>query len=220
MTAQTDLELELALYATQIPFRALVMMEAMGVSRVTVARLWGAGDLGLAWMDVARDFWEPEGREARAVIAVRDHDGALLDICAIRSSDPDSWAVRTGDGWALGLDAFHRAWCDGAGALRIFGTPMAWLSGFSFCPTASLHEGGSPVSPTALLHEGRASPGICVLDWSDAAVGHLRSLGPAVTLLAENAAAAAALRDALRWRGLPGVEVKRAGHVENGRQAA
>ena len=78
---------------------------------------------------------------------------------------------------------------DGAGPLRICGTPLGWL-----------RAGG----PWARAISGL--PAICVVDWRAGAVSALRALGPAVTLVADDAAAAAALRELLKFDGLPGVE--------------
>lgn len=190
MTAALDLQAEMAAAALAVKFRSLEWLAAQGVPRPTIARLYGAGDLGVtqaAWGQSG--LWEPGGGTAHLVLAVRDREGEIEDMLVFRAADPDRWAQRRGAAWLLGADQFHRVrWLDGAGPLRIFGTPLAWLQA-GCC-------------------------GICVLDWCSEAVTALRGLGPAVTLVAEDEGAAVALLDLLRWRDLPGVEVSGRGAAQ------
>lgn len=193
-----DIEQELADYALAVPYAAMQLLEAFGTPRSTIARAYGAGWLGMARCSVSRGLWEPDGDARRLVLAVHDEHGDLIDLLAISSTDRDFWAMRRGDGWLLGAARFHHLrHVDMAGPMRIFGTPLDWLK-----------AGGWFAE----------QPAICVLDWTKSAIAALRELGPAVTLVAEDRAAAEALREVLRFRDLPGIEVQLPGN--RGRMAA
>ena len=138
----------------------------------------------------AGGLFEFDGPDAALLIAVREH-GQVIDVCAARSAAPDEWAVLRGDGWLLGHDAFLRCQLDGEGSLRVRGNPIDWLRG--------------------------GCVGICVLDWSAAALGALRGLGPKVTLICDEPQAAQRLGAVLAWEGLPKVGV--AGTVSEMRAA-
>ena len=96
-------------------------------------------------------------------------EGVLTDLCAVRSAEPSSWWLRTGNGWALGLERGLNQWTwhspasvDTDGKVRhqvgkpthIFSNPLDWLQG--------------------------AGEGLCLLDWSAAEVRYLDVL-PEVT---------------------------------------
>lgn len=192
---RADLESELAAAAVQLPFAALEMLWGMGADRRFAARLSGLGDLGLARVELAADgaSWMPEGPDRRLMIAVRDRDGDLIDIVAVASHRRDQWALRTGDGWALGMDqldetlqARDEAQAHAAGGkparvvrLRIWASPFDWLA-----------AGGR---------------GLCVLDWGLPALTALRALGERVVLEVD-AGAQERLRALLAHGGLPRVE--------------
>lgn len=65
-------------------------------------------------------------------------DGELIDLCAFRSSQPDEWLMRVGNGWALGLHKGIGAYMWGVPP-HIFRTPLDWMRG--------------------------GCRGLCVLDW-------------------------------------------------------
>jgi hypothetical protein len=55
-------------------------------------------------------------------------EGVIVDIVAFDPADPDFWALRTGNGWALGADAVTEAashWDDKP--LKMHATPFDWL---------------------------------------------------------------------------------------------
>lgn len=173
------LEAEMAVAIHQVTFPTVKRLADLGAPMTTVARLYGWGDLGIARVQVGHDgFWEWEGSEPRLMLAVRE-SGYLVDIIALRSGDQNSWALRTGAGWLLGFDRFLRVQVEGEGVLRLFGTPIDWLLG--------------------------DRDGICVLDWTEEAVGMLRGLGPHAVLLADDRKAAERLTKALSRGGLPQV---------------
>lgn len=185
-----DLEMEMATACAAMPVSAFRQVLALGADQRFAARLHGAGDLGAARVSLSRDgaSWEPEGEAPRLLLAVREW-GELLDVVALSSGCRDEWALRTGDGWALGIDRLHdvehardlaiaeerrvRA------KLRLFANPFDWLA-----------AGGD---------------GLCVLEWGTMALCSLRSLGEGVTLVVEPQAKEK-LRALLAWGGLPRVE--------------
>lgn len=176
------LEAELAEAAHALPFGAVRLLEAMGVPIGVVGQMTGAGALGRVRASIGKGGrWEPaEDGEPRLIVAVREQ-GVLVDLAALSSSERDSWALRTGEGWLLGFEHFHAAQLGGADRLRLFGNPVDWMA-----------AGGE---------------GICVLDWSRAALSALRGLGSDVAIACDNDGAAEALTNALRWGGLPRVAV-------------
>lgn len=182
-----DLEAEQLRMAAAMPFAGVRALLDLGSPAPFLAGLCSAGALGRARVRVERGGrWIPDpAGSPRLILAVRDGAGELIDQVALASAEPDSWALRTGDGVLLGEDRLQRAIVDqSAGhkvALRLFSRPLDWLAG-----------GGA---------------GICVLDWNAQALGALRGCGETVTLLADDAATAGALREALRWGALPEVAV-------------
>lgn len=189
------LESELLAAAADMPFGAFKMLLALGAERGFAARLRGAGDLGVARVEVSADgaTWEPGGATQRLLLGVRDAGGELIDVVALASHRRDEWALRTGDGWALGLDRLAEAEqardeallraapgkAPRAVHLRVFSSPFDWLA-----------AGGA---------------GICVLDWSAMALTSLRALGERVVLDVD-AGAQERLRQMLAHGGLPRVE--------------
>lgn len=193
---RTDLDIELAQAAAAMPWAAVLQLEALGVHRRTTAQL--AGSIGTAKVELASDgaSWVPGGPDPRLIVAVRDAEGALIDLVAIASHCRDEWALRTGDGWALGLGALAEAAQarDEAAArasegskrrqvtVRLHGTPLDWLAA--------------------------ECSGICVLDWGPLALTALRSLGEGVTIQTDPGAQDR-LKALLAHGGLPRVEAAR-----------
>lgn len=188
MGGAADLDRALLEASARMPFAAMQRLVAMGADRRFVARLHGAGDLGVAQVAVTSAGWEPVGPDRRLLLAVR-RDGELIDAAALASHSRDEWALRTGHGWALGMDLIDDAHRALAGEqkrlrLRLYGTPFDWLAG-----------GGD---------------GLCVLDWSQAALMELRLLGERVTIEV-SPGAAERLKAMLAYGGLPRVTETRNG---------
>lgn len=158
---------EAELMAQEMRWPAVAALIGMGVPRPVLGALCGAGDLALAQVTLHRDgTFSFGGPDRRLILAVRDGFGVLDDLVALSSTSADEWALRHRAGVLLGedvlLDIEGRAAVHGRAAVRLFGTPLAWLRG-----------GGE---------------GICVLDWGMAALSRLRSLGEGVTLVCDSGA--------------------------------
>lgn len=170
-------EMRALLNLHQIPFSAVKVLDEMGVPRILLAQLCGAGDLILANVDLSGDGsrFDFGGPTRRLILAVRAH-GVLIDMVALSSTHENEWALYRGDADFMGDDLIDRAIACEWRELRLFSTPMAWLRG-----------GGR---------------GVCVLDWNRHALGALRGLGAGVTLVVD-AGAKAKLQAMLTHGGLP-----------------
>lgn len=185
MTFGRDLfnPVERELMAGEMRWPAVEALIAMGVPRGFLGGLIGAGDLAVGQVELERGgTFAFGGPDRRLILAVRDGFGVLDDLVAIASHNADEWALRHRAGVLLGEDvllaAEGRAAVHGRAELRLFGTPLAWL-----------RAGGE---------------GVCVLDWGRAALGRLRALGEAVTLVCD-AGAGVRLKAMLAVGGLPTV---------------
>ncbi len=94
-------------------------------------------------------------------------DGELVDIVAFRSSHPNNWLLRTGPGWALGVERGleRHTWGD---QVSLALSPLEWLQ-----------QGAS---------------GLCVLDWAAPEVHYLTEVPH---LVCSTEGVAALLRSAL-----------------------
>lgn len=178
----TDLEREMLAAAAAMPFSAVRKLIAMGADRHFAAQLTGAGDLGIGQVTISRAGWEPHGPDRRLLLSVR-RLGALIDVVALASHVRDEWSLRTGLGWALGMDAIDDAQAALARdekriRVRLHATPFDWLA-----------AGGD---------------GLCVLDWCAASLSELRLLGERVTIEVAPGTGAR-LKAMLAYGGLPRV---------------
>lgn len=129
-------------------------LRSLGVGLDTIAKM-GAEFYPFGIVKAApcgQGLYQPGEGVSHIVLPVV-HDGALVDLCAFRSTNPDEWRLRTGNGWALGLEEGVGRWVwnspgdPGASPPKhpvgcpphIFGSPLDWLRG--------------------------DCSGICVLDW-------------------------------------------------------
>lgn len=173
----TDLGLEFGYRSLMLPFAIVRHLVSIGVPAPFVAQLTGAGDLARARIALGdHGMFDWDGDTIALLLAVRDQ-GAVIDVCAVRSSEPEEWHLLNGEGWLLGDEWLHAAQIGTVSRLRLFGNPFEWLRG--------------------------AGAGICLLDWSREAIGALRSLGDGVTLTCDDDGAAERLRQILTWGGLP-----------------
>lgn len=133
------LENELRAAAFAVEPVHLDRIRALGVSWATIGELgrnhYGFGVARVC--DAGDGLYYPGAGEPGLILPIYE-DGELVDLCAIRSRDPLNWFLRTGFGWALGLE-------EGLGR-HTWGEPV---------PMA--------VSPLEWLQ--RSAEGLCILDW-------------------------------------------------------
>lgn len=155
-----ELRREMAGFGLSMP--AFNRVLGLGVPAKALGQLTGAGDLAAGRVALSRDGsrFEPEGPDARLLVLVREQ-GIPTDIVALATHDPDQWALRRGEGWCLGFDAWHACRIGQRHELRVHATPIAWLQ--SGCD------------------------GMCILDWRFG-LGHLRDLGEEVLLRCDHGA--------------------------------
>lgn len=128
-------------------------MEVLRGHGIPAAELFGESLVGAANIEIGRnDFWAPSDSGVRAAIIPAMEDGAVLDLIAVRPSQPDVWYVRVGNCWALGMDEITdaRHSLDHSHSIVLHATPLDWL-----------RAGGR---------------GVCVVDWTDDARMTLRDL--------------------------------------------
>ena len=175
-------------------YRGCRRLEALGVPGRFVAVLGARLAIGQARVALCGrgTLWEPEGPDARLLLACFD-EGGLCDVAAGSTSSPDQVALRLGVGWCLGFDRIEDAeravLAERRVRLRVFADPMEWLR-------------AGPSSSSEAIGQFK-SPGIVVLDWA-AALPRLRMLGERVTLECD-AGAGEQLRARLKVGGLPRV---------------
>lgn len=195
-----DLDADLAMAREGMTFAACLALDAMGVPRGMIAELTGAGEIGRLRVRETASRWEPDETGAwRLILPVRDAAFEIVDLVAIASSDADRWTLRTGDGVMLSpwlIAEADLAACEAA-MRRADGLPLAE----ELRAALTVRLLANPIA--WLAAEGK---GICVLDWRPAALSALRGLGPEVTLLADDGAAAQRLHELLQWGGLPEIK--------------
>ena len=102
-------------------------IRALGVTSTTIATL-GAVQVPFGVMDcenIGGGIFQPGGDIPHMVQPVFD-DGAIIDIVAWRTTEPQNWLWRTGAAWALNTDAIAaNSW--GNAPLSIDATPLDWL---------------------------------------------------------------------------------------------
>lgn len=142
-----DLDAELRSANRALSIVHLRRLEGLGVSRDTIAE-FGRHRPGFGFVhaaDAGNGLYEPGGGIPHLVVPVYEND-ALVDLCAVRSDAPERWLLRTGLGWALGLERGLEChtWGD---AVSLIATPLEWLQ--------------------------RDCDGLCVLDWDAPEVRYL-----------------------------------------------
>jgi hypothetical protein len=141
--------------------------------------------IGVAHVEASRGgLYQPlPGAGTSCLILPVIEDGDLIDLVAFRSTSPDDWLLRTGNGFALGLE-------DGMGR-------WLWYAPADLDAKPPKHEVGRPThlfaNPLDWMQGGGA--GVSVLDWSSPEIHRLDVL-PRVTV--SDQATAALLDHALR----------------------
>lgn len=125
----------------------------LGVPARALAQLTGAGDLAAARVALSHNAtrFEVEGPDARLLMLVREQ-GMPVDIVAMATHDPDQWALRRGDGWCLGYDAWLACEMGRTFELRVHATPLAWLQ--SGCDGVAILEWNTGLRMLRGLGEG------------------------------------------------------------------
>jgi hypothetical protein len=134
---------EMRAAADRIELKHCQRLAAMGVTEWP--KLTEQGLIGLVRCTVGKnDIYEPaEDGTDHIALAVLE-DGALVDIVAFTVDDPQGWALRTGNGWALGVDNIRYAqggWGEADSTLRMCATPLDWLR--AGCEGACIIDGYS-----------------------------------------------------------------------------
>lgn len=170
----TGLEAELRSAAIAVTHARLRQMVALGVSWSTIGELGRHHDgFGIVAVRDARDgLYEPDPDGHPHLVLPVYEDGELVDLVAFRSELPDKWMLRTGLGWALGVEdglprLYERSFWH-TEPLSLSATPLDWLRG--------------------------GAKGLCVLDWE---APELAELSDFTAVQCPDATIAAVLRKAL-----------------------
>lgn len=136
----TALHAELRSAAHAVTHANLRQLVALGVGWPTIGELGRHHDgFGVVTARDAGDgLYEPDPDGQPHLLLPVYEDGELVDLVAFRSDAPDKWMLRTGNGWALGLDEGWGMLHNGD-PLRLSATPLDWLR--------------------------NEATGLCVLDW-------------------------------------------------------
>ena len=182
--AELDDPLAQAMHGHRMSRAAWDALHRAGVPAELVARLNVHQEAVSARVDLWQrgNLFSFGGPDARLVLAVRDAQGALVDLVALSGGCEEEWPLHEGAGEMLGegalLAAGERAATFGRAELRLHPTPMAWLR--SGCE------------------------GVCALQWNPAVLNRLRSLGETVTLRTDPGTRAR-LTALLQHGGLPAI---------------
>ena len=124
---RNPLRSELANHARAVTLNDMRRLAAVGAP---AAVLFGTSLIAFANVEVdRRDVWQPCDHGERCVIVLAEERGSAVDLIAFGLSAPNTWFVRTGAVWALGMDAIldaSRSWSDDAN-LVLHATPLDWL---------------------------------------------------------------------------------------------
>ncbi|MBA4754574.1 MAG: hypothetical protein H2050_07070 [Sphingobium sp.] len=121
---------EMAKATGRLSFRQAEMLRGLGVP---VAGLIAESMIGITAAEFdSRDFWTPVPTGKIMIVTPLEEDGRIADLIAFDPTDPDTWYLRTGTGWALGhdhLDEISRnaGWPDTQQWVDLHATPLDWL---------------------------------------------------------------------------------------------
>lgn len=188
-----DLVHEMMAAWRNLRFVDLQRLDRLGCDREWLARTYANFEIGRGWIEVGRDglfqFIDRNAGIPALVLPVIERDygrSYLIDLVAVRTSKPDVWSLRRGDGVMLGQPhwaALVEGWDQVPPSLPVLENPLEWLR----------HQGA----------------GVCVLQWSDEAMAALRMIhGPGRQLTVFDARFGKVLRDQLMARrDVPAVEL-------------
>lgn len=148
-----DLQREMSAARNSIRVIHLRALERLGVERGLFCDMAASEfGLGVAFVTAGDEgLYHPGGDELHLILPIVE-DGALVDLCAFRSADPTRWLLRSGLGWALGLDRGleRHTWLLDGEAVALAMSPLEWLR--------------------------QGATGLCVTDWSAPEVTYLRGV--------------------------------------------
>lgn len=145
-----DLERELREAAHAVTHAHLRRLVALGVGWPTLGEL-GRDHIGFGVVhavDAGDGLYHPGEGDLHLLLPVYEN-GELADLVAFRSADPNRWLLRTGCGWALGLEEglARHTWGD---PVPLSVSPLEWLQG--------------------------SAEGVCILDWDAPEVHYLADI--------------------------------------------
>lgn len=148
---RVDLEAELAKAAQAVSPIHLRHLVALGVGWPTIAEI-GRHHYGLGLVQAQcgdPGLFSPGEGPVHLQLPVFE-DGELVDLVAFRSGQPSQWLLRTGAGWALGLEGGLQRHTWGDDPVPLAASPLEWLQA-----------------------ECR---GVCILDWAAPEVHYLTAI--------------------------------------------
>lgn len=136
-------------YAKALNFNQATRLRSFGLN---MAAMMQSGLVGVSRVEISKDEkWAPadQGR-IMLTVAVYEAD-AITDIVAFDPASPNEWFLRTGNAWALGINAIEAATdiFDASNSVFLHATPLDWLR--------------------------YGMGGACVLDWTPEAINTLRA---------------------------------------------
>ena len=121
-----DLQAELAASQRAVRRHHSDRLGALGVSMAAILDN-PLPCLGVVNAEVAGGLYEPSEIGEPHVLTPIYEANALIDLCAWRTSSPESWLLRRGVGWALGADHLDmRGGWDGHVILHA--SPLEWMA--------------------------------------------------------------------------------------------
>lgn len=188
-----DLYAELKAAAFAVRQVHIGRLRALGVSMRWIAEA-STFPFGVAPCERAGGYYQPLDGDGplHLILPVLD-EGVLVDLVAFRTTAPDAWLLRTGHGYALGLEEGLNSWM--------------WYAPADPNAKPPKHQVGKPayLARNPLDWMQAAGEGLCILDWGAPEVRQLDAL-PAV--VAADHDTAKLLRDALtRPPRLPSIRV-------------
>ena len=93
---------EMSAATARLTLRQVEMLRGLGIPAVD---LIAESMIGITAAEFdSRDFWTPIPTGKPMIVTPLEEDGKIADLIAFDPSNPDTWYLRTGTGWALGHD--------------------------------------------------------------------------------------------------------------------
>jgi len=102
-------------------------MRALGILNAFADMAAGYVPIGISPCEpVGQGCYQPASSGPMNLVVPVIEDGELIDLVAFRSTAPDDWLTRNGEGWALGMEEGAGHYLDGV-TPHIFANPLEWL---------------------------------------------------------------------------------------------